>query len=321
MKVKEFWHISPEKSEFKFNEIHNLSENEVLVKSLFSSISIGTERLVALKSVPTIMYEKMKVPYMDGSFSLPCKYGYSLVGKVIEGPVELINKVVHVMHPHQDFAIVNIQSIKVIDDMIPAKRCVLVSNVETTINAIWDSKVTVGDKVLIAGFGIIGALTSIILKKIPGVKVYVSEINPSRRSLAQRLGFELIHEVSEAVFDLAFNSSASQKGLQLCIDSVGNEGKVIEVSWYGNKKVSLSLGEDFHSMRKKIQSSQVSVIPGDKLNRWSFLRRKDLALELLKDEEFDLLVENVVPFSDAPAVFSSIRDGTYDKISAVFSYD
>ena len=110
----------------------------------------------------------MKVPYMKGEFPFPVSYGYSLVGKIIKGPEKLINRYVHLMHPHHDFAFVREQDIFLIPDSIPPKRAVFASNLETVVNAIWDSKPQLGDQILIAGFGNHWSFTCFNFISIPG---------------------------------------------------------------------------------------------------------------------------------------------------------
>lgn len=320
MKIKELWHTSPSSTEIMLNEAPVVKKGEVLIASLFSLISTGTERLVAKKMVPELLWDTMKVPYMGGSFSLPCKYGYSLVGKVINGPSALMDKTVHVMHPHQDYAVIKEKDIKVIDNLFPAKRGILISNMETIINAIWDSEVTTGDYVLITGFGLIGALLAHTLRKLPGIKIIIAEINEKRIDILQKLGFELFNPSKQLSFDCTFNTTSNQNGLQLCIDNAGFEGTITDLSWYGNEKISVRLGESFHSMRKRIISSQVSSIPARKVNRWNIERRKNLAIELLKDETIDELIKNETPFSQIPKIFNSIREATLNDIACVIKY-
>ncbi len=66
-------------------ELPDRNNHMLLIESLYSLVSLGTERLVASALMPAAIWNQMAVPYMEGSFSLPCKYGYSLVGRVLKG--------------------------------------------------------------------------------------------------------------------------------------------------------------------------------------------------------------------------------------------
>jgi hypothetical protein len=78
------WHINKNKSELR-SEQSVLSPDDVVLQSLYSIISIGTERIVASGQVPSNLHTQMRVPYMDGQFEFPVKYGYSLVAADVMG--------------------------------------------------------------------------------------------------------------------------------------------------------------------------------------------------------------------------------------------
>ncbi|MEM1124101.1 MAG: zinc-binding alcohol dehydrogenase, partial [Bacteroidota bacterium] len=190
MQATALWHLSPTHSALKKEALPTSSKHPIKIKSLYSLVSTGTERLVATGKVPAEMYDPMKVPYMGGNFDFPIKYGYSLVGEILtEG--ELLGQLVHLLHPHQDLLVADNQSIDLIPQGVPAKRAALASNVETALNAIWDGGVTVGDKVLVSGFGMIGGLVARLLSFMPAVEVVVLEKNEFRRQLARQMGFTI----------------------------------------------------------------------------------------------------------------------------------
>ncbi|MDN5202631.1 zinc-binding alcohol dehydrogenase [Fulvivirgaceae bacterium BMA10] len=321
MEAKALWHISEISSDLKeVGLAHN--PKHCLVKSLYSLISLGTEKTVAKGRVPASIFSEMQVPFMQGSFDFPLTYGYSLIGKVIDGPKEYLDRNVHVLHPHQDIVEVSPDDLYFLPPGIDLKIASLASNMETAINAVWDGNVSIGDKVLIVGFGLIGALVGTILKNIPGLDLTIVEKNDHRIALAKELGFRVLGETDllRNDFDLSFNASNSESGLQLCIDSVDREGRIIELSWFGDKSVSLRLGHDFHSKRKQIISSQVSQIPGDKQSRWDVLRRKHLVFELLKLKGIESLITQEIHFNSSPEFFNEIRNSTINDLGVVIKY-
>jgi threonine dehydrogenase-like Zn-dependent dehydrogenase len=322
MKANALWHTTSECSAILEEELPDSIPHKLLIQSIYSLVSLGTERLVASALIPVSVSERMSVPYMEGSFSLPCKYGYSLVGKVLKGPEKYRGKTVHLMHPHQDKCWVDVTSVYEIPPEIPALRAVLASQVETAVNAIWDSRVSLGDTVLVAGFGLVGAIIAMLASDIPGVRVTILEKNEFRKELAGKMKFHVADkpEDNHEVFDVAIHTAGDEKALQFCIDHIGYESQVTEVSFYGKKSVSLALGETFHTDRKRITGSQVSQIPSHRMTRWDLQRRKNLVFGLLKDKRFDLLAANVLPFEQASLLFNQIRHGLIDDVSLVFQY-
>ena len=264
-----------------------------------SLISTGTERLVSSGKLGLKFQEKMSVPFMEGNFSLPIKYGYSLIVQDEHG------KLGHIMHPHQNMINRRENEIFWIDEEIPANRFSLISNMETVINAIWDSNPKINQRIAVCGFGNIGSLLATTLKIHYNIDVTIIEIDEWRKRKAQELDFSLDEGES---YDIIYHTTASEAGLQYCINHLNFEGKIIELSWYGDKSLSLDLGFDFHYKRLQIISSQVSKIPGHKPEE-TYKSRKDLALRMLNDSLYDRLITHKIKFEDTPDFFADLRNG------------
>ncbi len=295
------WHINEHKSELISIDIPEKSgENQLMLRSDYSLISTGTERLVSTGKVPASLYSAMSVPYMEGEFTFPIKYGYSSIGSQD-------NQYYHVMHPHQKTIIVDSKDTYPLSQAIPTYRATLISNIETTINAIWDADLKEDADIAICGYGNIGSLLSLTLRHFGFKEVSVIESNTWRQEKAEQLGFKVIDVTEQTNYDVIFNTSASGKGLQYCIDHLNPEGRVVELSWYGSTKINLSLGEDFHYKRLKLISSQVSKISPMAPVNTTYLSRKQLAEAVLLDESFDKLIADFVLFENSPAFYNDLR--------------
>ncbi len=165
------------------------TRGKIIIKAQYSMISLGTEKLVAKGRVSNDYFEYMKVPYMDGNFNLPCTYGYSLVGEYYSS--NSLSKSVHILHPHQDFALVNAADLYELTSIIDGYKATFASNMETAVNAVWDSEVKPRERVLVAGLGSVGIFTAFCLKEIGKARVVVLEEDPLRQALAENLGFEI----------------------------------------------------------------------------------------------------------------------------------
>jgi len=297
------WHISPSRS-----ELRNVSppENQSLQKvhALYSMISTGTERLVARGEVDGTCDKSMSVPSMEGSFELPIKYGYSLVGSNEAG------EILHCMHPHQSTVYVADDSVFLIPEGVPARRMTLLSNMETAITAIWDAELDDFRDLAVCGFGNIGSLLASALRLTSDADPVVVEADPWRRSRAAELGFQTCEPSTlRDEFRVCFNTTGSALGLQWCIDHACTDGTVVELSWYGNRSVTLTLGQRFHFNRVRIVSSQVSTIPAHMRERFGFTDRKKMSAELLSDDCFDDLITNEIAFQESPQFFDLLRRG------------
>ncbi len=314
------WHTKDKSWINKEKLFYIENQESLLVESIYSLISHGTERIVTTSQLSTKTAEKMSVPYMKGSLTDIFSYGYSMVGKVIEGSKEYVGRYVHFMHPHQDFSVVTEKDIFTIPDGIDLKTASLASNLETVINAFWDAGLELGDKVQVIGYGMIGALLSKLIKATPGVSLTIEESNKKRRELAGSHGHNAQETNNSIEYDVVFNTSAGDGSLQKALENTRLDGKVIELSWYGAKSTLLELGNDFHYGRKKIFSSQVSHIPFRKQPRWNYINRKELVFQLLLELDFSNLLTSEIPFSDTPGFYQNLRKDKISDLSTVIKY-
>lgn len=295
------WYVNSDMPVIQPMVIPTSGEDDVLIEAVVSGVSRGTESLVFQGNIPESEKQRMRAPNQEGDFPYPVKYGYSMVGKVIAGPEDLLRKTVFCLYPHQSRFLIHREELTVLDDAFPAARAVLAANMETALNAIWDGGAAPGDRIAIVGAGVVGCLTAYLAGRIPGTEVQLMDINDDRRAIADALGvtFRTPGDAADD-FDLVFHASASATGLQTAIDCAGTEARVIELSWYGSKPVAIGLGGRFHSKRLQLAASQVGMIPSARRSRWSFDRRLAVALSLLDDDRLDSLFDESCDFLDAP---------------------
>jgi threonine dehydrogenase-like Zn-dependent dehydrogenase len=198
---------------------------------------------------------------------------------------------------------------------------VLAGTVETAVNALWDAAPLLGDRVTVVGAGMVGCCVARLLSRFPGVQVTLVDVEPSRGETAAEIGvgFALPAEASGGR-DLVVHTSASSAGLQLSLDLLACEGTVLDLSWYGDAEVRLSLGGDFHSRRLGIRASQVGMISPARRGRRTPAERMALALDLLRDPAFDALLTGASPFEELPDVMARLADGRLPAICHTIGY-
>jgi threonine dehydrogenase-like Zn-dependent dehydrogenase len=149
-------------------------------------------------------------------------------------------------------------------------------------------------------------LTAYLAARLPGADVTLVDLEPSRAEIAASIGvpFERADAFAArgcAEADVVFHASVSAGGLALAIGSAGMEGSIVEMSWYGEGAVAAPLGGPFHSKRLRLISTQVGQISPSRRPRWDYARRMTKAMELLRDERLDALLDVEVAFEDLPA--------------------
>ncbi len=300
------WYVAPMTAELRAEPVA-AGPDSVLVRGLWSGISRGTERLVASGRVPAGEHARMRAPLQGGDFPFPVKYGYCAVGTVEQGPDPLAGRTVFVLHPHQDRFAAPAAMVNVIPAGVPARRAILAANVETALNAVWDSGAGPGDRIVVVGAGVVGLLTGWICARLPGAEVTIVDVAPARAATAQSLGMAFAGpDTVPGDADIVFHTSASAGGLATAIDAAGFEATVVEMSWYGDGTTPAPLGGAFHSRRLRLVSSQVGHVSPARRPRWSYARRMATALRMLDDPRLDALITEEIGFSDLPAAIPRI---------------
>jgi threonine dehydrogenase-like Zn-dependent dehydrogenase len=295
--------------------------DEVLVRTLFSGISRGTEALVFRGGVPSSQYGVMRAPYQEGDFPGPVKYGYLNVGFVEEGPPELRGRTVFCLYPHQTAYVVPAYAVAIVPEGVPPTRAVLAGTVETAVNALWDAGPLIGDRVTVVGAGMVGCCVARLLSRFPAVEVTLVDVDGGRADVAARLGvdFALPADAPDGR-DLVVHTSATSTGLQRSLDLLAPEGTVIDLSWYGDSEVRLSLGGAFHSDRLGIRASQVSTMSPARGGRWTTADRLALAFDLLCDPAFDALLTGQSSFEELPEVMPRLAAGKLPALCHTIAY-
>jgi threonine dehydrogenase-like Zn-dependent dehydrogenase len=319
--ARAFWVRSPGVGELRDETLPEPGPDEVLVRTRYSGVSRGTETLVFRGEVPVSQYQAMRAPFQSGDFPGPVKYGYLNVGVVERGPDRLVGRTVFCLYPHQSAYTVPASSVIEVPDAVPATRAVLAGTVETAVNALWDAPPLVGDRITVVGAGMVGCCVAVLAARIPGAQVELVDVDPERAKVAAALGVAFAGPtVAERERDLVFHASATGAGLQLALDLLGAEGTVVELSWYGDREVSLALGGAFHSGRLSIRASQVGRIAPARRDRRRHTDRLGLALELLRDPTFDALLSGTSEFEQLPDVLAGLADGSRPALCHVISY-
>jgi len=317
-----FWLRAPGVGEIRPVALPEPGPEEVLVRTLRSGISRGTETLVFRGRVPPGQYAEMRAPFQEGEFPGPVKYGYLNVGAVEHGPPELRGRTVFCLYPHQTAYVVPARAVGVVPEGVPPARAVLAGTVETAVNALWDAAPLLGDRVTVVGAGMVGCCVAYLLSRFPAVQVTLVDVDENRAGVAAALGVDFALPAGAAdARDLVVHASATSAGLQLSLDLLAPEGTVIDLSWYGDSEVGLSLGGAFHSRRLAIRASQVGTVSPARRARRTAAQRLALALDLLRDPAFDALLTGQSRFDELPDVMERLSAGSLHALCHTITYD
>ncbi len=320
-RARAFWLRAPGAGEIRTERLPEPGPGDVVVRALHSGISRGTETLVFRGEVPEGQRAAMRAPFQDGDLPGPVKYGYLSVGVVEHGPAELLGRTVFCLHPHQSAYVVPAEAVVPVPDGVPARRAVLAGTVETAVNALWDAPPLLGDRATVVGAGMVGCCVARLLTRFPCTDVQLVDVDPRRADVAAALGVRFLGpEDAPGDRDLVVHTSATAPGLQLSLGLLRAEGSVLDLSWYGDREVTLSLGDVFHSRRLGLRASQVGTVAPARRGSRTTRDRLALALDLLRDDAFDALLTGSSPFEELPEVMPRLADGRLPALCHTIDY-
>lgn len=301
-----------------------LGEGACLVRTRKSLISRGTERLVQAGAVPESEWTRMRAPFQEGDFPFPVKYGYAAIGEVIEDKSDagLLGRNVFALFPHQTHFRLDPAHLVPLPSGLPLRRAALAANMETALNALWDAGFGPGDRVAVVGAGLVGCLVARLAARTPGAEVTLIDVLDRRADVAAQLSVSFAcAEGGPRDCDVVFHASASAAGLRTALDCLGDEGTLVEMSWYGEGDIPAPLGGAFHARRLKIVSSQVGQVSPSRRPRWSHRRRLETALALCDDPALDALIDRETAFADLPDQLPDILAPGAEGIATLVRYD
>lgn len=319
--ARAFWSLGDGRGELRELALSAPGPAKVLVRTLASGISRGTESLVFAGRVPKSEWQRMRCPHQEGEFPGPVKYGYCAVGEVELGPPALLGQRVFCLHPHQTRFVVPAESVRPLPDRLPTERAVLAANMETALNAMWDLAPRLGDRMAVVGAGVVGALVAALAARMPGLRVQLVDPDPGRAALAEALGCDYASpESADADADVVVHASGRPEGLSTALSLAGFEATVLELSWYGSQAVAAPLGEAFHSRRLTLRASQVGSVATEQRARWDYRRRMQTALSLLVDDRLDVLLDAHSSFDDLPETMARLTRSPQGALCHVVRY-
>ena len=309
---------------------------QVLVESICSAISPGTESLIYHGQFPTGMAVDEGISALSGEFSYPLKYGYALVGRVIQVGAEVDpdwqERLVFAFNPHESHFIASPDELMPVPEGMAPEEAVFLPNMETAINFVMDGAPLIGEKVVIFGQGIVGLLTTTLLARFPLDDLITLDRYPLRRQTSLACGAQAsldpaAPQILDALktrlsigSDLTYELSGSPVGLDQALAVTGFAGRLVIGSWYGKKKVDLDLGGYFHRSRIRLISSQVTSLAPELSGRWTKGRRFEIAWQMLSAVKPSAFITQRFPLKQAAQAYELLDQCPQDAIQVLLTY-
>ncbi|WP_345310613.1 zinc-dependent alcohol dehydrogenase [Kocuria gwangalliensis] len=289
----------------------DITAGELRVRTVATAVSRGTETLVHTGHVPASIAHLMRAPKQLGDFPFPVSYGYLGVGVVDEGPTDWLGARVFGLLPHHTHHVVTTEDVQRIPDDVPDHRALLAGAAETGLNILWQVPPRIADRVAIIGAGMIGTAAALLASGMALDRLEVLETNPQRRRLLTSLGLTAVDPSDAAPDnDIVIHTSGTEQGLARALEITGDDGTVVEASWFGSRAPAVPLGADFHARRLAIVASQVGQVAEGQRARRTRAERLRTALRALRDDRLDALLTGASARQELPEVMDRITADT-----------
>lgn len=305
---------------------------EVVVETVVSAISSGTEMLVYRGRVPADMPLDSSIPALAQAFAFPLKYGYAAVGRITTLGADIgrewLGELVMGFHPHESHFLTRPAELVLVPAGVSPEAAAFLPNVETAVTFLMDGQPIVGEHVAVFGQGVVGLLTTALLARIPLSDLVTLDRHPLRRGRSLDLGAHRAVDPAAAgelerlrsSFDLSYELSGSPAVLDEAIAVTGFDGRVVIGSWYGDRPAHLRLGGSFHRSRMRLISSQVSTIAPRFAGRWSQARRREVAWRMLAEIDPARLITHRFPLSRADEAYDLLDRRPQEAVQVMLTY-
>jgi 2-desacetyl-2-hydroxyethyl bacteriochlorophyllide A dehydrogenase len=339
MRRRALWFVAPYRVEVCDEELPPPDPDGLLVRTLVSAISPGTELLIYRGQAPADLPADETIAALGGGLAFPLRYGYAAVG-VVEATGAAVDpawqgRTIFAFQPHVSHFLIAPDAVVPVTES--PEEAALLPNLETAVNLLLDGRPLIGERVVVFGQGVVGLLTTALLARLPLSGLVTLDPLPSRRRRSLALGAtasldpglpDLVGRVGGAfglptagpAADLCFELSGAPVALDGAIAVTGYSGRVVIGSWYGEKRVDLHLGGAFHRSKIHLIASQVSRIAPELSGRWTARRRLHLARDLLRTVRPAGLISHRFPLDDAPAAYNLLHTRPDEALQVMLTY-
>jgi 2-desacetyl-2-hydroxyethyl bacteriochlorophyllide A dehydrogenase len=337
MKNKKIWVPENWKTLFIEQEDDLKIENEfdVIVKNHFTHLSAGTE-MACLSG-------------LEGWFQIPASPGYTGIGEVIAkgAAVEKISigDMVYTYSTHSQYYKLNITDrwhgvcVKLPGNVNP-EWASFTHMAGIAFTAIRNSRIELGDYVLVTGQGVIGNLAA-QLARLQGANVIVSDISENRLAISKACGLEKVVNSGKDILADQISEFTKGKGVDTFIDATGLSQVINEcassVAWNGEiillgsprspfeTNITKFLGH-FHYLpfNHTLKGALEFSFPTHQNDfcKHSIERNAEIVLNLIAEEK--LIIEPFYSHKLSPAqsqtAYEGLRDKSDEYIGVVFDW-
>lgn len=317
--------------------------DEVLIRTLYSGISAGTELSQYRGTNPfmhrrfddqTRLFKAADTP----SWPYPVRtLGYEEVGEIIDSAVPDLPVGTRVFgtwnHRTHFVATADYARERRMPDGADPRIGIFSHIGAVALNGVHDADIRIGDVVAVFGLGVPGQIVVQAATR-SGAQVVAVDPDPLRREVALKHGAWTAIEARGAAerikdmtggkgADSCIEVSGASPALAEAIRAVAYASRVVAMGFFQGELAGVMLGEEFHHNRVQLICSQISGVAPEASHRWSKPRLWRTAVELQHRGVLDLLplITHEAAFEDAPVMFDRLDKGEPGLLQALLEFE
>jgi 2-desacetyl-2-hydroxyethyl bacteriochlorophyllide A dehydrogenase len=330
--MRALYFTAPRQIEIREEPLLQPNPEQLLIETLFSAISPGTEMLIYRGEAPQDLEADENITSLTGDLRYPLKYGYASVGRIASaGSPALagwVDRLIFAFQPHQTHYLATPDQVIPLPVGISPEQALFLPNMETAVNFVMDGQPLIGERVAVFGQGIVGLLTTALLAKFPLQRLATFDLFPLRSEASIAAGAHESHnpkssEIFEdfrSFFDLTYELTGTPATLNEAITVTGFDGRVVIGSWYGEKPAAINLGKHFHRSRIRLLSSQVSTLGPQFSGRWDKPRRFKVAWDMIRRIQPEKWITQRIAFENAEEAYLTMDSKPQETIQPILTY-
>lgn len=332
---------------FREEALPALQPHDVLVRTLFSGISTGTE-LTAYRGSNPYLHKRwdagQRLFVADGAphFAYPLiGWGYEEVGEVLAVGSAVsdiaIGQRIYGAWGHRSHAVLSAEQARThpLPPQIEPILGVFARIGAIALNGILDAQINLGETVAVFGLGVVGQLAA-QLARLSGAEVIGVDLHATRLELAQRLGTATVLSADAGHVAERIKALTQGRGADVCIEASGSTAalheairacayasRVVTLGFFQGEARGLWLGEEFHHNRITLVCSQIGGVRPELSHRWDRLRLESTFMRLLAEGRIQAqpLITHVVPVEQAAALFALLDRHPETALQTVLAFD
>ncbi|ATG89842.1 zinc-dependent alcohol dehydrogenase [Methylomonas koyamae] len=340
MLAQQLWFSQPFEVHIRETQLPAPAAGQVVVKTLCSAVSAGSELLVYRGQLPPGIDLDATLKSLQHAPTYPLPYGYACVGRVEQlgdgvDPAWL-DTLVFSFQPHASRFIATPDQLLAVPDGIEPEAAVFLANAETAVSLVHDGAPLLGERVVVLGQGVVGLLLTGLLARFPLDQLFTVDAFALRRewsiSLKATAAFDataagqiaqlkiILTETDTNGADLLYEVSGQPHALNQAIDLCGFTSRIVVGSWYGDKSAPIALGGAAHRNRIRFTTSQVSSIDPVLSGRWDKTRRFTAAWRAIRQLSPQQWITHRYPLAQAGELYRRLDQTPESVLQALLVY-